>query len=106
MSAADRVVAATQERAGELVDLACELIRFDTTTRGTPDDSARDEVALQTHLAGLLEAAGAEVDLWEPEPGALDRWLRQVPAGRRLAGRPPLIARLSRAGGGPRPEFH
>ena len=106
MTAADRVVAATQERAGELVELACELIRSNTTTRGTPDDSARDEVALQTHLAGLLEAAGAEVDLWEPEPGALDRWLRQVPAGLGFAGRPQLIARFPGAGGGPSLMFN
>ena len=100
MSDEARVAAAIEERAGELVELASELIAFDTTTRGEPDEPARAEAALQERLAGLLRDAGAEVELFEPEPGALDRWTRQVPEGLGFAGRPQLVARLGGAGGG------
>ena len=42
-------------------------------------------------MAARLASAGAEVELFEPEPGALDRWDRQVPAGLGFAGRPQLL---------------
>jgi acetylornithine deacetylase len=95
------VLAAVDQRADELVTLAGELIRFDTTTRGDPAEPARKEAALQEHLGQLLAAAGAEVELWEPEPGELDRWQRQVPAGLGFAGRPQLVARFAGADDGP-----
>jgi acetylornithine deacetylase len=101
MSDEQRVVAAIEARSQELVDLASELIRFDTTTRGEPDEPARDEDALQALLAERLREAGAEVELWEPEPGALDDWQRQVPAGLGFAGRPLLIARFRGRDQGP-----
>ena len=101
MSDEGAVLAAIDDRADELVALAGELIRFDTTTRGGPAEPARDEAALQDRLRQLLAAAGAEVELWEPEPGELDRWQRQVPAGLGFAGRPQLVARFSGADGGP-----
>ncbi|GIK76380.1 MAG: ArgE/DapE family deacylase [Acidobacteria bacterium] len=89
-----RVLRAIEERADDLVALAAELIRFDTTTRGEPGEPARDEEPLQRRLAAILEAAGAEVELWEPAPGELDRWPRQVPPGLTFAGRPQLLARF------------
>jgi acetylornithine deacetylase len=101
MSHEERVLEAIEERSEQLVDLARELIGFDTTTRGKPDDAARDEAALQALLASRLESAGAEVELWEPEPGELDDWQRQVPAGLGFAGRPQLIARFRGRGEGP-----
>jgi acetylornithine deacetylase len=94
------VLAAVDERADELVALASDLIRFDTTTRGDPGEPARDEAALQEHLGQLLAAKGAEVELWEPKPGELDRWQRQVPAGLGFAGRPQLVARFAGAHAG------
>jgi acetylornithine deacetylase len=101
VSAERRAVAAVQERAERLLALARELIGFDTTTRGEPDEPARDEAPLQEHLAGLLEAAGAEVELWEPRAGELDSWRRQVPPGLGFAGRPQLLARFRGSSGGP-----
>ena len=62
-----RVVAAIAGSRAELVELASDLIRFDTTARDARDP-ARDEAALQAHLAGRLRAAGAEVEVWEPRP--------------------------------------
>jgi len=94
MSDERRVLSAIEERSGDLVDLTSELIRFDTTTRGEPDEPARDEGPLQRRLATILERAGAEVELWEPAPGALDRWPRQVPPGLTFAGRPQMLARF------------
>lgn len=102
MNAEERVAAAVDERAGELLALTEELIRFDTTSRGEPDEPARDEAPLQERLAALLESAGAEVELWEPVAGELDRWVRQVPDGLGFAGRPQLVARFRGAGGGGR----
>ena len=101
MSDEPRLLAAVEERADELVALLCELIRFDTTTRGEPEGPAGDEAALQSRLATLLESAGAEVELWEPQSGELDRWQRQVPAGLGFAGRPQLVARFPGAREGP-----
>jgi acetylornithine deacetylase len=100
MSDERRVLAAIEERRGEIADLLAELIRFDTTTRGEPDEPARDEEPLQSRLAAILEAAGAEVELWEPAPGELDRWPRQVPEGLTFTGRPQMLARFGGTGSG------
>ncbi len=100
MSGEAQLEATIEERADELVELACELIRFETTTRGEPGEPARGEAELQQSLAERLRAAGADVELWEPEPGELDRWTRQVPEGLGFAGRPQLIARFGGGGKG------
>jgi acetylornithine deacetylase len=100
VSAESRVAAAIEARSEELVGLASELIRFETVTRGEPDEPARGETELQQMLAARLEATGAEVELWEPEPGELDRWRRQVPEGLGFEGRPQLIARFAGGRGG------
>src|SRR5687768_10458867 len=60
------LVEAIAARRDELVDLLCRLIAFDTTSRSGPQDPAREEAALQRHLADRLQARGAEIDLWEP----------------------------------------
>ena len=92
-----RVVDAIAGRRDELVELASALIRFDTTARD-PGDPARDEAALQAHLAGRLRAAGAEVEVWEPRPE--DVLGRQVPFRLDFDGRPQLLARFAGSGGG------
>lgn len=92
----DRIDSASED----LVGLASDLIAFDTTTRGESDDPARDEQPLQEMLAGRLEEAGAEVELWEPAPGALDEWSHQVPVGLGFEGRPQLAARFPGKGNG------
>ena len=48
-----RIAGAIAESRDELVELASALIRFDTTARD-PGDPARDEAALQAHLAERL----------------------------------------------------
>ena len=58
----------------------------------------RDEAKLQGILAARLQALGAEVDLWEPEPTGKGN--RFVPDELDFAGRPQLAARLAGAGGG------
>ena len=92
-----RVAAAIAESRDELVELASDLIRFDTTARD-PGDPARDEAALQAHLAARLSAAGAAVEVWEPTPE--DVRGHQVPFELDFAGRPQLLARFAGAGGG------
>jgi acetylornithine deacetylase len=92
------VCAAIEERADELVRLASDLIGFDTTARD-PGDPPRREAALQEYLAGRLERIGAEIDLWEPDAGAMEG-KPLVPPGLDFEGRPQLIARRRGAGGG------
>ena len=85
-------------REGELVALAAELIRRDTTAR-EPGDPPREEAEVQGLLAARLAAAGFEVDVFEPDAAALaGRPL--VPPGLDFVGRPQLAARLAGAGGG------
>jgi acetylornithine deacetylase len=98
-SAGERAVCeAIAERGGEIVALASALIGFDTTARNV-GDPPREEAALQAFLADRLRASGAEVDVWEPDAGALEG-KPLVPPGLDFAGRPQLIARRRGAGGG------
>ena len=80
-------IAQTQD---ELVALACDLIAFDTTAR-EPGDPPRQEAGLQHHLAGVLQRAGAETDLFEPSAAEL-QGKPLVPPGLDFTGRPQLIA--------------
>ena len=85
-------------RRSDLVELAADLIAFDTTAR-EPGGPARDEAALQQYIAGRLQTAGAETEVWEPEPGDV-AGSRLAPAGLDFVGRPQLAARLPGAGKG------
>lgn len=101
LSTAERkLVERIEDRRGELVEIACELIGYDTTTRAYPDEPARQEQDLQSSLAARLQAAGANVDLWEPDPADIAE--HPLTAGRtfRFDGRPQLAARLAGTGGG------
>src|SRR3954451_14861656 len=93
------LVEAIAERRDELVALACELIAYDTTSRSSPDQPARDEAALQQALAARPARHGAEIDLWEPAPEDVAGHPLSV-AGIGFAGRPQLAARLRGGGGG------
>src|SRR5438270_2287323 len=99
-----RVAEAVEQRREELVSLAADLIAFDTTARSV-GDPARDEAALQEHIAARLARVGAEIDLWEPDADAL-AGKPLVPPGLDFAGRPQLIARRPGAGGGPALVFN
>jgi acetylornithine deacetylase len=92
------VCEAIEARRDELVALASALIGFDTTAR-EPGDPPRQEAALQEHLADRLRAAGAEIDLFEPDGGAL-QGRPLVPPGLDFAGRPQLVATRRGSGGG------
>jgi acetylornithine deacetylase len=104
MSAEDwttKIRAAAREREADLVALTTELIGFDTTARDL-GDPARDERALQEHLAQRLRAAGAEVELVTYGPGVPGSE-RQVPPALDFTDRPQLIARF-RAAAAPEPD--
>jgi len=94
----ERVIDEIEDRRDELVSLARDLIRFDTTAR-EPGEPARDEAALQAHLAARLRRAGAEVDVWEPA-GAEVADSPQVPDDIEFRGRPQLVARFAGTGSG------
>jgi acetylornithine deacetylase len=95
---------AVAERRDELVALASALIRFDTTA-GDPAEPGRDEAALQELMESRLQAAGAETDLWEPDPAELELSRRQVPEGLTFAGRPQLLARFRGTSGASSPSL-
>jgi acetylornithine deacetylase len=99
LSDAERLVCEEIERRrNELVALASDLIAFDTTARAV-GDPPRQEAPLQEYLAARLRAAGAEVDVWEPDAEAL-RGKPLVPTGLDFAGRPQLVARFAGSGAG------
>jgi len=94
LAVCDRIAAQTDQ----LVSLASDLIAFDTTAREV-GDPPRDEEQLQSYLAERLQAAGAEVDLFEPDAEAM-RGKPLVPPGLDFAGRPQLIATQRGRGSG------
>lgn len=94
-----RVADRIQERTDDLVALLRELIGYDTITH-TPGEPPRQEAALQRAIAERLAAAGAGVELAEPDL-ALVAGHPTVPAGFSFAGRPQLVARFPGAGDGP-----
>jgi acetylornithine deacetylase len=96
--AEQRVCDAVEAGRGSLVELASELIGFDTTARQV-GDASRDEARLQEYLAGRLSAVGASVDMWEPDAAAM-AGKPLVPPGLSFEGRPQLIARLAGRRGG------
>ena len=93
-----RVCEAIEAGRDELVGLAGTLIGFDTTARQL-GDPCREEAALQRYLAGRLNAAGASVDVWEPDAAGL-AGMPLVPPGLTFEGRPQLIARKAGGSGG------
>ena len=95
---------AVAERRDELVALASALIRHDTTA-GDPAEPGREEAAVQELLGARLQAAGAETDLWEPDPAELERSRRQVPEDLTFAGRPQLLARFRGTDGATAPSL-
>ena len=78
-----RIEDAVEAARGELIDLTARLIAFDTTAREL-EDPPRDEADLQEYLGDRLRAAGAIVDIWEPEPGDV-AGTRQIPDGPRVS---------------------
>jgi len=94
-----RIVEEIGRREDELVELASALIRFDTEAR-EPEDSPREEAALQEYLAARFAARGAEIDLWEPSREDVEGSRLVPPGGLAFEGRPQLAARFRGAGGG------
>jgi acetylornithine deacetylase len=94
-----RVVDEIERRSDELVALASDLIRFDTTAR-EPDDPPRDEAPLQEFLGERFRALGVEVDLWEPAPEDVAGSKLAPREGIGFEGRPQLAARFPGSGGG------
>ncbi len=93
-----RVVDEIDRRRDELVELASTLIGFDTTARN-PDDPPRQERQLQEYLGERLRRAGAEVEIFEPDPADfVGKPLYQPGMG--FEGRPQLVARFPGAGEG------
>jgi acetylornithine deacetylase len=96
--AEQEVCAEIARREHDLVELVQTLVRFDTVTH-TVGEPPRDEAALQAVLAERLRAAGAAVDVWEPDVSTLGPH-PMIPDGFSFAGRPQLAARLAGRGGG------
>ena len=94
-----RVLDEVAARREEVCDLLGTLISYDTRVPG-PGLEARDETALQEHVAARMRAAGLAVRLWEPERGDLPPSRYPIPDGHHFRGRPQLVATAQGAGGG------
>jgi acetylornithine deacetylase len=94
------VTTADPERsAAEQVEwIARDLIRFNTTV-GDPGHVPIDERPCQQHVASLLEAAGFEVDVWEPAVADVEDHPMYM-AGQNWRDRPIVVGRLAGSGGG------
>ncbi|MCB8875859.1 acetylornithine deacetylase [Acidisoma silvae] len=57
------LLAAVDARQGELVDLLCKLVSFET-----PAPPARNTGAAQDYMASYLRELGAEIDIWDVHP--------------------------------------
>jgi acetylornithine deacetylase len=93
-----RAVEAIEGKRDELLALASALVGFDTTARN-PGDPPRQERELQEYLASRLRQAGAEVELFEPDPADFEGKPLYVP-GLGFEGRPQLVARFPGGGDG------
>jgi len=93
-----RVCDELDARREALVQLTSDLVAFDTTARN-PGDPPRQEAALQAYLARRLAAAGAQTELFEPDPSEFEGCPLYLP-GLGFEGRPQLVARFPGAGGG------
>lgn len=98
METEQRIVGAIAAGRDELVELLTDLVAFDTTAR-EPNDPPRQEADLQEYVGERLRAAGASVDVWEPDPGDI-AGSRQFPPGLDFDGRPQMAARFAGAGQG------
>ncbi len=97
LSAAARWIGATSD---ELVELARQLLRFDTTTVEPAIQAAHnDESDCQEFLQNRLRKIGAQVESVTPDPGAF-RDHPMMPAGHHWRGRPMTLARWPGTGGG------
>jgi acetylornithine deacetylase len=85
-------------RRDELVQLASDLIGFDTTARKA-GDPPRDEAPLQVYLAGRLGAAGATTELIELDAAEFTGKPLYEP-GLDFEGRPQMVARFQGSGEG------
>jgi acetylornithine deacetylase len=93
-----RVEAATEA----LVTLTSDLVAFDTTSVDLRPDSEHrenEEAALQGYVRARLEALGAEVDQWEPDPTDFAEH-PMMPPGHHWRGRPLTVGVLRGRGGG------
>jgi acetylornithine deacetylase len=79
-------------------DLARDLIRFNTTV-ADPGHTPIDERACQEYVASLLDAAGFEVDVWEPQIADVEDHPMFM-AGQNWKDRPIVVGRLAGRGGG------
>ena len=98
-SSASAVADEVERRRGDLCDLLCDLVAFDTRAPD-PDYAPRDEAALQEYVAGRMRAAGLAVRVWEPEVADLPPSRYPIPAGHHFRGRPQLVATAQGTGGG------
>jgi acetylornithine deacetylase len=94
-----RVTDEVARRRDDLAGLLRELVAFDTRAPDA-DHTARDEAALQEHVAARLRAAGLAVRVWEPEAGELPPSRYPIPQWHHFQGRPQLVAIATGAGGG------
>jgi acetylornithine deacetylase len=98
--AARELVDRTAARRDDIAALACDLIRFDTQSRPSPDSPPRQERALQEFLADRLRRAGAEAEVWEPSPSDVRGHPLEPAGGIGFEGRPQMAARFRGSGGG------
>jgi acetylornithine deacetylase len=91
-----------EENESDLVDIARELVRFDTTSVDLSPGSEwteNEEAELQAYVARRLRTAGAEVDQWEPDAAAFAEH-PMMPPWHHWRNRPLTVGLFRGTGGG------
>jgi acetylornithine deacetylase len=87
-----RIIAAVEERRGEVVAFLQRLIQFDSVTG--------NETEIQGFVAERLDAVGLEVDRFDSDPDVLRQYPGFLEPERPMAGRPNIVGVWKGRGGG------
>src|SRR5438046_2815057 len=86
------IVAAVDALRSDVIAALQELVRIPSPTG--------EEAAAQQAMAQLMHDQELEVDVWEPDEGALAPYAESVTIGNGFAGRPNVVGLLRGRGGG------
>jgi len=98
LSETKQLTEAAEKKAGRVVELTSELVKFNTTSPN-PGQDPIDDRKCQEYVAEQLKPLGFDVDLWEPSIDRLSHYPFYI-RGQNFRNRPILAAKLKGSGGG------
>jgi len=99
MGVDDSLLGWVERNRNSVVELARDIIRFDTTVPEPGQREPRQDKDCQVYVASVLRKLGLSVDQWEPETDSLRELLSFIP-GQNYKNRPLTVGVLKGKGGG------